>query len=649
VRVRVLLLNRDYPGGQTTHVDALAAALASRGLEVALAVWLRPGAPLWRDAHWAAIEGGVPIETFDSLRRLDALASRLRPDVVHAHSQATWAAARELAARRRIPLILTVHRIGLDVHRFRDSLAAANALIVPDERKANAIASFPRWRMSVIPNCVDSRQFVPLEKSAPPTIAYVGRVDHTRSLGFEAFIEATRDIPSRVKVVGRVPRALQKPGDHVEYLGWRADPRSLLGRIDVVTAVGRSLLEGMSAGCVGIALGERYHGIVAPGAARRASDAGDFYYGALPSVACGPHMVRALRAALMRLLASSIRLRTLQQASRDFIVEKLDVAAMARQTAEVYAATLRGSHARRLSVTTPAIVRGTRRSTSAVIGEIEAHRELVDCNLSTPARWRGPLRREFRGPCSPADVDRYRSAFDFLVSMASRRVPIDAELVLEIHERAVGGARYRSSAIRVGSQRSFPNWRQVPELMNEVLGLREAADFTLADVARLHVELVMIHPFPDGNGRVARLLSSYILMRLGFRSTLFTAVEQHYRRQPARYASMLRQRHNEGIDRSHLVRYLLEQMAENSRHTAWFRARSLRLRRACIDTGMPPGQWEQSLIEYDFTLRPTPLSHRVGENEHRWPALRATLSEADSARLGWQLNRLRAEEEEEEQ
>ena len=41
--------------------------------------------------------------------------------------------------------------------------------------------------------------------------------------------------------------------------------------------------------------------------------------------------------------------------------------------------------------------------------------------------------------------------------------------------------------------------------------------------ARLHLELLLIPPFPDGNGRVARLASSYVLMRGGYRSTLLTA------------------------------------------------------------------------------------------------------------------------------
>jgi Fic family protein len=47
------------------------------------------------------------------------------------------------------------------------------------------------------------------------------------------------------------------------------------------------------------------------------------------------------------------------------------------------------------------------------------------------------------------------------------------------------------------------------ELTNRTLHAVELA-------ARLHHDFVLIHPFDDGNGRVARLLINYVLLRLGF-------------------------------------------------------------------------------------------------------------------------------------
>ena len=40
--------------------------------------------------------------------------------------------------------------------------------------------------------------------------------------------------------------------------------------------------------------------------------------------------------------------------------------------------------------------------------------------------------------------------------------------------------------------------------------------YSLEDVAKIHFELVKIHPFVDGNGRIARLLMNIGLISLGF-------------------------------------------------------------------------------------------------------------------------------------
>jgi Fic family protein len=46
--------------------------------------------------------------------------------------------------------------------------------------------------------------------------------------------------------------------------------------------------------------------------------------------------------------------------------------------------------------------------------------------------------------------------------------------------------------------------------------LRDPSEHPVQTAARLHYELVRIHPFDDGNGRVARLLMNYVMLRAGF-------------------------------------------------------------------------------------------------------------------------------------
>lgn len=70
-----------------------------------------------------------------------------------------------------------------------------------------------------------------------------------------------------------------------------------------------------------------------------------------------------------------------------------------------------------------------------------------------------------------------------------------------------------------GSKYDFPAWKDVPRLMSELLGWYEENKNRVHPVelaAIFHARLVTIHPFADGNGRMARLLMNYILQLNGF-------------------------------------------------------------------------------------------------------------------------------------
>jgi cell filamentation protein len=58
------------------------------------------------------------------------------------------------------------------------------------------------------------------------------------------------------------------------------------------------------------------------------------------------------------------------------------------------------------------------------------------------------------------------------------------------------------------------------EFERDVLGRRTPCRFSsrqeiLQALAEMHVELVLIHPFRDGNGRLARLLSTLMALQAG--------------------------------------------------------------------------------------------------------------------------------------
>jgi Fic family protein len=213
-----------------------------------------------------------------------------------------------------------------------------------------------------------------------------------------------------------------------------------------------------------------------------------------------------------------------------------------------------------------------------LVGVIELQREVIDATLSRPARWRGPLRRELAGrPADDAERTAQAQVFDWLGTTATRAVALDEALLLDAHRRLVGGDKgYRARGITIGGQLvAHPPSAQVAEMTQEAL--RRAGDGSEPPVlasARLHLELALIHPFVDGNGRTARLMASYVLMSAGHRSTLLTAVEQHTCWDPSSYRRSFAQlREGSGpVATWTWLNQALGAMALSSQLAAWHRS-----------------------------------------------------------------------------
>lgn len=76
-----------------------------------------------------------------------------------------------------------------------------------------------------------------------------------------------------------------------------------------------------------------------------------------------------------------------------------------------------------------------------------------------------------------------------------------------------------------------------------------------------HYSLTDIHPFADGNGRVARLLSAAILMRLGFISRRLFSFERHYAEDRNAYYAALRSVRAETLNMNTWLEYFLGGLA----------------------------------------------------------------------------------------
>lgn len=156
----------------------------------------------------------------------------------------------------------------------------------------------------------------------------------------------------------------------------------------------------------------------------------------------------------------------------------------------------------------------------------------------------------------------YKKAMDFISRYLGKDDPVTEGLVRELHKilvRAVRGEQaqpgdYRKIQNYVANSRTKeiiytpPAPLEVPHLMREFVGwinenMEEVSPVLTAGIAQF--QFVHIHPFVDGNGRTARLLSTLILYKTGYDfKRLFTISEYYDQNRPAYYTSIQSVRKN---------------------------------------------------------------------------------------------------------
>lgn len=113
--------------------------------------------------------------------------------------------------------------------------------------------------------------------------------------------------------------------------------------------------------------------------------------------------------------------------------------------------------------------------------------------------------------------------YDLIVRLARDRVPISHVTIQQIHEVVTRGilesaGRYRTRNVRItGAICSPPDWKHIVREMDDMIGeVTRAERPVVAMTAYLHHRFVAIHPFTDGNGRVARLIGNLYLIQNGY-------------------------------------------------------------------------------------------------------------------------------------
>lgn len=221
-----------------------------------------------------------------------------------------------------------------------------------------------------------------------------------------------------------------------------------------------------------------------------------------------------------------------------------------------------------------------------VLARIEALRETLRPQLNEPRRWPGSLRRLAfaRNIQGSNGIEGFEAALDDAAAVAVGEEPLDAteetRLALEGYRNAMTyvlqlaqdgpvhvsepllkslhfmmtsydlknrPGRWRVGAIYVRDENTEqivhegPDIELVPDLMSEFIDSVSTSEQgpPVIAAAMAHLNLVMIHPFRDGNGRMARCLQSLVLASGGTLSPVFMSVEEYLGRNTKDYYDVL--------------------------------------------------------------------------------------------------------------
>lgn len=208
-----------------------------------------------------------------------------------------------------------------------------------------------------------------------------------------------------------------------------------------------------------------------------------------------------------------------------------------------------------------------------VLNEIHDMRREMAIDLRVPRRWNGGLRRNMlaraiRGsnsiegihvdeddaaaalddeePLSAdqrtwAEIRGYRLALGYVLGMANdRHFTYDTSALRSMHfmmtqhDLGVSPGQYRTGPIYVRDDKTGlnvyegPESEHLPDLMNALTAsLRTGVNVDpLVQAAMAHLNLVMIHPFRDGNGRMSRALQTLVLSRQSIAEPAFSSIEE---------------------------------------------------------------------------------------------------------------------------
>ncbi len=154
------------------------------------------------------------------------------------------------------------------------------------------------------------------------------------------------------------------------------------------------------------------------------------------------------------------------------------------------------------------------------------------------------------------EVRNYFLALNLLEEKLKNKESFSRELLLEVQAMVEKGAPKEKIGLRgamppgvlfavydseTGNPEYIPpEYTEIPSLIDELIEyVNTTDDHPLIVAAVVHYQLVTIHPFEDGNGRTARLMSGYILDLNGYGFNGIGSLEEYFAYDPGEYYASL--------------------------------------------------------------------------------------------------------------
>lgn len=143
------------------------------------------------------------------------------------------------------------------------------------------------------------------------------------------------------------------------------------------------------------------------------------------------------------------------------------------------------------------------------------------------------------------EIRNYFLALNLLEEKSKKKEAFSKEMILEVQAMVEKGASKEKIGLRgpmppgmifavydaaTGAPDYIPpEYSEIPELLDELVNyVNTTDDHPLIIAAIVHYQLVTIHPFEDGNGRTARLMSGYILDYYGYGFNGIGSLEEYF-------------------------------------------------------------------------------------------------------------------------